>query len=537
MSLTEYLTQLNTVKSDIRNAIEEKGVDMNQVPFTQYANKIRDNWSSNKTNIDELPVSYPGYMVKYGTLQTYEVSTTKADADRVITFPDGIIPLALSIDLKFGTTNSESHRRFTIDGLFYANHGGLNGIANSDFVQSDIDLESYYGSIDAIPSSLSYYGWSTETNREVKGTITITKWLEPIENFTGNRIYLFKDGVWSSDIEFTLSSVADGNSILRFATSGSLIISGIDVSKYTKMIVEYKPLTFTSSNTGSAFSVSGNTDDTVITKSIANCSTSSWSAEYNYDNYIGLKMTSGINKLVMTTGSDLTLQVSKIWLETDSETVGTVKIESSIPAGIDAIYNTSWEALAGAGNSPYTSEVFDSGNNNKKGVYLCIRNAFEAIAYGSNDQSDWQPVISGNTGGSNDGETGTPKNLVSEEVDYRYFKATCTGYNNGHPTTVSWGIFEVNGSVEGGNTGTNTTKTQQLSQTTNTLNGGETQTLTFTFSDLNQVLGITDISGCIEYVWLQSMAINGNVVTVVVGNKRSAGDGKSTTIKLTAVGI
>ena len=133
---------------------------------------------SGKVTVEAALSNYEGYIVKTGTLQSYSVSTK--NSNRTITFPTGIIPLSLSIDLKFGSINSESHRRFTIDGLFYAAHGGLNGIANSSFVQSDIDLESYYESISSIPSSLTYYGWSTEANREVLGTISIKKWLEPI---------------------------------------------------------------------------------------------------------------------------------------------------------------------------------------------------------------------------------------------------------------------------------------------------------------------------------------------------------------------
>ena len=40
MAIADQLTQLNQVKSDIRQALIAKGVDMTDVPFTRYAEKI-----------------------------------------------------------------------------------------------------------------------------------------------------------------------------------------------------------------------------------------------------------------------------------------------------------------------------------------------------------------------------------------------------------------------------------------------------------------------------------------------------------------
>ena len=43
MSIADQLTQLNQVKSGIKQALIDKGVDMADVPFTQYAEKIMIN--------------------------------------------------------------------------------------------------------------------------------------------------------------------------------------------------------------------------------------------------------------------------------------------------------------------------------------------------------------------------------------------------------------------------------------------------------------------------------------------------------------
>lgn len=40
MSIAEKLTQLNTVKQNIKSAIEQKGVTVGSAPFTQYPAKI-----------------------------------------------------------------------------------------------------------------------------------------------------------------------------------------------------------------------------------------------------------------------------------------------------------------------------------------------------------------------------------------------------------------------------------------------------------------------------------------------------------------
>lgn len=41
MSISDKLLQLNTLKGEIKNAIEEKGVSVGTAPFTQYPAKIR----------------------------------------------------------------------------------------------------------------------------------------------------------------------------------------------------------------------------------------------------------------------------------------------------------------------------------------------------------------------------------------------------------------------------------------------------------------------------------------------------------------
>lgn len=42
MSVADKLLAVNQVKNDIKNAIEDKGVDMTDVPFTEYADKVAE---------------------------------------------------------------------------------------------------------------------------------------------------------------------------------------------------------------------------------------------------------------------------------------------------------------------------------------------------------------------------------------------------------------------------------------------------------------------------------------------------------------
>lgn len=42
MTVQDKMTQLNTVKADMKQALIDKGVDMADIPFTEYASKISE---------------------------------------------------------------------------------------------------------------------------------------------------------------------------------------------------------------------------------------------------------------------------------------------------------------------------------------------------------------------------------------------------------------------------------------------------------------------------------------------------------------
>ena len=63
MAIADQLTQLNQVKSDIKQALIDKDVDMTDVPFTEYARKIAE---SGKTYLFKDGVLAPGYSLPSG---------------------------------------------------------------------------------------------------------------------------------------------------------------------------------------------------------------------------------------------------------------------------------------------------------------------------------------------------------------------------------------------------------------------------------------------------------------------------------------
>lgn len=63
MAIADQLTQLSQVKADIKQALIAKGVDMDGVPFTEYAGKITE---SGKMYLFKDGVLAPGYSLPSG---------------------------------------------------------------------------------------------------------------------------------------------------------------------------------------------------------------------------------------------------------------------------------------------------------------------------------------------------------------------------------------------------------------------------------------------------------------------------------------
>lgn len=84
MSISEKLNSLNQVKSDIKNAVEAKGVDLTDIPFTEYATKIAEITTGD----------FPGYELKTGELCS--LAAGGAVARRSMDIPANCIPVALT---------------------------------------------------------------------------------------------------------------------------------------------------------------------------------------------------------------------------------------------------------------------------------------------------------------------------------------------------------------------------------------------------------------------------------------------------------
>lgn len=83
MSIAEKLNLINQVKSDIKYAVEAKGVNLTDIPFTEYASKIAEISTGD----------FPGYVLKTGELCS--LAAGGAVARRSMAIPANCIPVAL----------------------------------------------------------------------------------------------------------------------------------------------------------------------------------------------------------------------------------------------------------------------------------------------------------------------------------------------------------------------------------------------------------------------------------------------------------
>lgn len=163
MSIADQLTQLNQVKSGIKQALIDKGVDMADVPFTRYAEKIAGISAG----------EYPGHQVKKGETGKLSQSNNQTLSGAI---PDGIIPLTLK--LTHANTNSDWPVYLGLsDEPFAYGKGNIVGASRAGMVLF-YDLEMAYGGITEIQKH-TYYGCHT-TNASGTNTLSIVKWLEPI---------------------------------------------------------------------------------------------------------------------------------------------------------------------------------------------------------------------------------------------------------------------------------------------------------------------------------------------------------------------
>lgn len=163
MAISDQLTQLSQVKTDIKQALIDKGVGMADVPFTEYAGKIAGISAG----------EYPGYQVKKGEIGKLSQTNNQTLSGAI---PAGIIPLTLK--LTHSNTNSDWPVYLGLSSEPFAYGKGNIVGASRDGMTLFYDLEMAYGGITEIQKH-TYYGCHT-TNASGTNTLSIVKWLEPI---------------------------------------------------------------------------------------------------------------------------------------------------------------------------------------------------------------------------------------------------------------------------------------------------------------------------------------------------------------------
>lgn len=79
--------------------------------------------------------------------------------------------------------------------------------------------------------------------------------------------------------------------------------------------------------------------------------------------------------------------------------------------------------------------IFDSGNSNKKGVFLVIENISSGLVLASNDKTTWTNILDISLAQTE------PKVGVTSNRSYRYFYAKFVGYANKN-AVIAWGVFD-----------------------------------------------------------------------------------------------
>ena len=161
MTVQEKMAQLQAVKADIKQALIDKGVDMTDVPFTEYAGKI------NSLSLGD----YPGYELKTGEIGKLTATNNQTLSGEI---PSGIIPLTLKLVHTGGESTYPCYIGLNKGAFGYAK--GKNAGASSNGMNLFFDLEMAYGGIEAI-QDYTHYGSHT-TNANGTNTLSIVKWLE-----------------------------------------------------------------------------------------------------------------------------------------------------------------------------------------------------------------------------------------------------------------------------------------------------------------------------------------------------------------------
>lgn len=165
---------------------------------------------------DSLPIdlqkNYPGYVLKYGVLETTELNTS----NKTLSYdPRNYVPLTLEIETN-RLNGSYSSLSITIGEITKE----INGYGQNCFTGGtySIDLEKSFG-MDLIKSNNTI----TTSQGTVMSKLSITKWLIPNGMIPAdNKIWLYKDGWINEKLTggLTLTGVTNTGGKLNFSVGG-----------------------------------------------------------------------------------------------------------------------------------------------------------------------------------------------------------------------------------------------------------------------------------------------------------------------------
>ena len=184
MSISEKLNSLNQVKSDIKNAVEAKGVDLTDIPFTEYATKIAEITTGD----------FPGYELKTGELCSLAATsgTNNGGLTQTLSIPTGCIPVCVKLTGNFsinsGKGESPSYHLSVWDNnskyYYHAYRPGGSGSMNSGSKEIVLNpLGAYDGdlvtaaTITSIKIEAANGSWSLISDYAVP-KMAVTMWLE-----------------------------------------------------------------------------------------------------------------------------------------------------------------------------------------------------------------------------------------------------------------------------------------------------------------------------------------------------------------------
>ena len=188
MAISETLVQLVDIRDDIRQALIDKGIDMTNVPLSQYPEKIAGISTGD----------FPSYRMKTGELCSLPALTTGVCAARPLSIPEGCVPVCVKLLGEFKANSGKGETpQLILDvydnnnkRLYYAARGGSGWISSGGSVGNAnviiCPLGAYDGDLEAASSinTIYIYAHNSQTNLMSDyyyPKMSVTMWLEALK--------------------------------------------------------------------------------------------------------------------------------------------------------------------------------------------------------------------------------------------------------------------------------------------------------------------------------------------------------------------